>query len=376
MSELFKSYEITRVPYWPKMARIVGPSVIFHILIVLSVLYVPAVRDAVNVVGIFAGAEFVDKEYKKTHIGDDVQVIDLATSDRFRYPDGYFSTGEPLPDPLAPVVVNMPGMTPTPLPTPTPTPTPLPPPVLPPPGINPGAVAKNRRGKNPPGIPDDLTPAPSPSPAPTDPASIEAANRKADQIAAENGVNRPKDNEINRAPLKDFVNKANDLFEKGQLDFSKPIEVIIDAELDSSAHFVNANVVTKSGNVNLDEISKDMVAALSDSGALRFLMTRDGSAVELKKMRFIIKMDQGSFNAQIESEASSADRARQMANSFGTMLGMVPMLRAGKDDEIAIAKGTKLKSDGTKLIAIFSMPRQQAIDLMKKQVAQNKKPES
>ncbi|MEO6391965.1 MAG: hypothetical protein ABIP75_08950 [Pyrinomonadaceae bacterium] len=376
MSEIFKSYEVTRVPYWPKIARILGPSVVFHLLLVLSVLYVPAVRDAVNVVGIFAGAEFVDKEYKKTHIGDDVQIIDLEASDRFRYPDGYFSTGEPLPDPMAPVIVNSPTAMPTPWPTPAPTPTPLPVPVVPPPGINPGPIAKNRRGKNPPGIPDDLTPNPAPSPNPIDGSTAEEANRKADQLAAENGVNRPKDNEINRAPLKDFVNRANDLFEKGQLNFNQPIEVIIDAELDSTAHFTNANVVTKSGNVSMDEISKDMVAALSDSGALRFLMTRDGSSVELKKMRFIIKMDQGSFNAQIESDATSAARAKQLAFIYGLMLGAVPKLREGKEDEIAIAKGTTLKSDGTKLIAIFSMPRQQAIDLMKKQVAANKKPES
>jgi hypothetical protein len=388
MSELFKSYEIIRVPYFPKVLRVIGGSVIFHFVLLMVVIYVPAVRDAVNVAGIFGGAKFVDKAYKKTTIGDDVDVIDLAGSDRFEYPEGYFSTTEPLPDPMAPVIIeqasNFPVAMPTPMPTPFPTPVPMPvvKPMTPsgfPPGINPNThvATRGKNGKNPAGIPDrfPLDPAPTPTPDPiaSDP---QVANQQADQVAQTSNINRPHDDEINRAPLKDFVSKANDLYDKGLLDFSKPIEVVIDTELDKDAHFANANVISKSGNAQLDDISKDMVAALSDSGALKFLMGRDGSTTELTKMRFTIKMDQNSFNAVIEAEAPSAERARQMANGYSLLLGAVPALRQGKDDEIAIAKGTTIRADGTKLIANFSMPRQQAIDLMKKQVAANKKPET
>ena len=78
----------------------------------------------------------------------------------------------------------------------------------------------------------------------------------------------------------------------------------------------------------------------------------------------------------IESEAPTELRAKQMANGYGLMLGAVPMIRDGHDDEIAIAKGTTVRAEGKKLIATFAMPRQQAIELMKKQVAANKKPES
>jgi hypothetical protein len=373
MAELFKSYEIVRVPYFPKVARILGPSVAFHLLLLATVLYVPAVRDAVNVVGIFSDANFVDKAYKKTQIGDNVEVIDISAGDKFRYPDGYFATGVAAPDPMAPIIVA--AAPPVPMPTPTPTPIPMPPVMGPP--IGKGPIAGIRRGRNPPGIPDNIPSAPTPAPTPNPITGTgPEANQQADQIAAANNISRPHDNEINRAPLKDFVAKANDLFEKGQLDFSKPIEVVIETELDKDAHFVNPQVISKSGNAPLDQISTDMVAALSDSGALKFLMGRDGNTIDLQKMRFTIKMDQNSFNAVIESEAPSAERAKQMAFAYSALLGAVPLLREGKDDEIAIAKGTTVSSDGKKLIATFAMPRQQAIELMKKQVAANKKPES
>jgi hypothetical protein len=198
-------------------------------------------------------------------------------------------------------------------------------------------------------------------------------NQAADQVARDNGVNRPHDEEINRKPLKDFVAMTNDLYERGQLDFSKPVEVIIDAELDENAHFINAKVVSKTGDGPLEDVAKNMVTALSDSGALRMFIGTDGS-VELHQVRFIIRIDQNNFTAQIESEISTPERAKSMAFAYGILLAGVPRLREGKEDEIAIAKGTTVRADGKKLIANFAMPRQQAIDLMKKQVAANAKP--
>ena len=353
------------MPYWPKVARIVIPSIILHTMLVAGVVYVPGIRDAFHLTKMMTDLKMVDRDYKKTQITDNVQVINLAGDDVFRYPDGYFNT-EPPVDMTVPVVIAQ--ATPTPTPKPVPIPMPVQPRVIMPP------MARNRMQKGPMGGPNGpkATPSPTPPPITGDP---QQANQAADQVAQQYGVNRPRDNEINRKPLKDFVAMANDLLVKGQLDFSKPVEVVIEADLDENAQLVNATVVSKTGDGPLEDISKEMVRALSDSGALRMFIAENGK-LELNKVRFTIRMDQNNFSAQVESDAPNQDRAKKMALAYGVLLAGVPILRPGKDDEIAIAKSTTVRADGKKLIANFSMPRQQAIDLMKKQVAADAKPES
>lgn len=363
MAQLFKSYEITRVAYWPKVAMIVGPSVILHTVLLGAALYVPAIRDALHLTKMVSNLKVVDRDYEKTKFGD-VAVVQLTgPDDVFRYPDGYFNQ-EPVPPEGIPTVVPMPTPAPTPIPTPIPAPVPVAPKILMPP------MARNRPNRNVPGIPKgpDATPTPTPG-------NPQEANAQADQVATKYGVTRPHDNEINRKPLKDFVAMANDLYDKKELDFSKPVEVIIEADLDENAQLVNAVVISKTGDGALEEVSKRMVGALSESGALRMFVGADGTR-ELGKVRFIIQVDQNNFSAQIESDAPNADRAKKMALGYGLLLAGVQFTREGHDDEIAIAKSTKVRSDGKKLIANFVMPRQQAIDLMKKQVAANAKPES
>jgi hypothetical protein len=365
MAELFKSYGAVRVPYWPKVARIVIPSLILHTLLVAGVVYVPGIRDAFHLTKMMADLKMVDRDYKKTQITDNVQVINLAGDDVFRYPDGYFNT-EPPVDMTVPVVIAQ--ATPTPTPKPVPIPIPVQPRVVIPP------MARNRTQKGPMGGPNGpkATPTPTPPPITGDP---QQANQAADQVAEQFGIKRPHDDEINRKPLKDFVAMANDLFDQGKLDFSKPVEVVIEAELDDNAEFVNPHVVSKTGDGPLEDISIRMVGALSESGALRMFKLGDGSP-ELRKVRFTIRMDQTNFTAQIESEAPDQEKAKKMALGYGILLKGVEILRAGHDDEIAIAKGTQVHADGKKLIANFAMPREQAIQLMKKQVAANAKPES
>lgn len=361
MAQLFKAYEVVRVPYWPKLARIVIPSVILHTAFLVAVAYVPAIQNAFHLTKMMSNLKVGDHDYVKTKIGDssNVQVVNLATDDVFRYPDGYFATEPPPPNPLDPVVVVQP--TPMPMPPPVPAPV-IPKPVMPP-------MARNRMPKPPLSVPQ---PSPTPGPITGDP---QQANQAADKVAQTYGIKRPHDEEINRKPLKDFVAMANSLYDEGKLNFNNPVEVVIDADLDESAHLVNPVIVSKTGDGPLENIATEMVAALSDSNALRMFITENGDQ-QLRKVRFIIKIDQNQFAAQVESEAPDATQAKKMANGYGLLLAAVPILRPGKDDEIAIAKGTTVRADGKKLIANFAMPRQQAIDLMKKQVAANAKPES
>src|SRR6185369_9497603 len=115
MSELFEKFEVNRESRWKVLTRLIGASVALHLICVALVVYVPALREGLNIGALIANTKFVDKPYDATQIGDNVQLVQL--SDKFRYPDGYFALeaqieGKPAPqiaaakDPFAPKIIS------------------------------------------------------------------------------------------------------------------------------------------------------------------------------------------------------------------------------------------------------------------------------
>jgi hypothetical protein len=355
MTDLFLNFEINREPRWPFLARLVAGSFVLHLLFVASVFYVPGVRNALNLAGMFSGTEYVDADYNKTTIEDRATVIDLA-QERFQYPEGYFSTGggEPEVDPFAGQVIEQAQAVPQPMPempTPTPTPTPQP------------------------------TPSASPSPQSTasPPAGTEKAGEVAaekpesegiekdlDKIAAENKIVRPDEGAINKRPLKVWLARAYEMKVKGELDLSGVIELVIEAELDPSGKLNNPKVVQKTGDPKLIEVTKDFVAALSDSNALYFLKDPDFPQ-DSRQLRLTVKMDDTEVQAKVETEAKTPERARQLASGYNGLLFVGQLQKQGKDEEI-LYKNTKISADGKQVIVNFKMPRATAGAMLSKQV--------
>ena len=86
MSELFANFEVNRQPRWPIVSKLLAGSLIMHVSLAACVLYVPGLRTAFNLASLISGTRVVDKDYEKTQIGDDVQLVELA-SDKFHYPE-------------------------------------------------------------------------------------------------------------------------------------------------------------------------------------------------------------------------------------------------------------------------------------------------
>lgn len=340
-----------------------------HTIALAVILYVPAFRDALNIAFLFSGAEFVSRDYNRTTIGDNVEIVDLAT-EKFHYPEGYFAPEvAPTPlnptDPFAARIVSQaasaasrkPASTPTPTPVPTPTPTPLqaPTPVIAeatspshagsaPASDKKAEVAKEEK---------ELTP--------------EEAQKQLEKTAAENNIELPKEGEINKKALKDFGIYANELKNQGKLDLNQPFEIVIESELDENGKLKNPEFTKKAGDPNLAELAGRMIAALNDSGFLIYLtaINRDNPGT---KIIFSVKMDQADILATVESDASSPDSARILAAGFRGALGYGMITRKGKDEEV-LFKNTTVSPDGKRIKFKFTMPRQQVVDLIKKQLA-------
>jgi hypothetical protein len=363
MSEIFANFEVNREPRWRIVLGLVAGSALLHLVLAASVIYVPSLRDALNIVALARQAGYVDRAYTKTVIGDEVSLVQVGG--KFQYPPGYFapaSVGQgtggagSAPDPMAPKIISQAGMIkPGNSPSPNPSPSPL---GSPSPNISPTPVV-----------------AVSPEIADTkaDPKVPSEIDKQMDQIARDNNVLRPDADEINKRPLTDWLKKANEKKENNELDLTQVVELKIEAQLEKDCKLANAAVVQKSGDERLTGLAKELAAAISDSNMLSFLKDPDKHKgenpmpCEVGPLRLNVKLDEGEVTAQVESQADSPDRAAQLARAYNGLLLVGQLAKQGKDEE-AIYKHTKVLSEGKQIVVRFKMPRQAAGEMLTKQL--------
>ena len=336
------------------LTRLVVGSLILHVGLLWSAIYVPALRDTFNIAALIASTKIVDRPYDATQIADDVQLVKL--DEKFRYPEGYFTPdghvaaevpAQPTTDPFAPKIISQAGSTknvqpeasPSPSVEPSPSPT-----ASPAPSVSPSAIAQ----------------------ASNSPLTPEEAQKQLEKTAEQNNVPLPDENQINKKVLKDFAAYANDLKNQGKLDLNKPFEIVIEAELDAQGKLTNARFTKKDGDENLVDLFGKMVAALNDSGFLTYLqpISKDNPGATVK---ITVKQGEKEVLASVESEASSPERAESLARALNNLLYFGAGSRAGKDEEV-LMKNTNATPDGKKVVVNFSMPRQSVVDMIKKQL--------
>jgi hypothetical protein len=359
MAELFDKFEVNSDPRWKILVRLVGASLIVHLALLWMAVYVPALRDTLNIVALVAGTKFVDKSYEATQIADNVQWIQ---ADKFRYPDGYFQSGGRLgvelppenimsSDPFAPKIISQaanekPEASPSPTPAASPSASPAASPAA---SASPSAAVAQAQA----------------SPA-SSPLTPEEAQKQLDKTAEQNNVTLPDETEINKKVLKDFAKYANDLKNQGKLDLNQPFEVVIEAELDESGKLKNPRFTKKAGDENLVDLFGKMVAALNDSGFLIYLkpISTDNPGATVK---ITVKQGEKEVLASVESETSSSQKAESLAKALNSLLYFGAGSRAGKDEEV-LMKNTNASPDGKRVVVNFSMPRQSVVDMIKKQL--------
>lgn len=339
MAELFANFEINSTPRWRRLLRLTGLSLVLHGALAAGLAFIPAVRDALSIANLISGAEYVDEAYDKTMIGERAQLIKISPDGKLHYPPGYFAVNrQPAPPPVQVIAEAKP--TPKPKPTPTPTPVPSPSPSASPTDVDKAGEVASAAGAE----------------------TKEDAEKAIDEAAKKTGVVRPEEGKINKRPLKDWLAQANELKTKGELDLSGTVELVIVARRDLKGKLHNPQVVKKSGDPKLVAVAKELVGAINDSNVLYFL---EGSGEG--QVRFLVKMDQALVAATVESEVDSPEQAQKMASGYGVLLLLGKTARKGKDEAI-IYQNTRISSRGRQVVVNFSMPRQAAGDMLKKQL--------
>jgi len=353
---LFDHFEVNHEPFWPRILWLVAGSGAWHLVVIALVILIPPVRDAFSITALFSGAGFIDRPYKHTEIGDDVDIIDFTT-EKFHYPEGYFLMDQqglppvqfptPLPFNPQPATVT-PGVTATSTPAATPNASPSP------------VIAANTSDAKKP----DAKPSPSKTP---DEKSTEQAQKELEAASKKTGIDLPQEGEINKAPYKELAVYATGLRDQGKLDFDKPFEIAIDTTLDKDGKLVNPTVLRKAGDETLVDLGKRLVAAMNDSGVL-FYLKKINEDKPGTKVTFTIKQDGKDVIATVESEVASADSADKLARGFGVMLLAGAASRKGHDEEVLL-KSTKVSADKNKVVFKLTMAHQDVVDIVKKGMA-------
>jgi len=87
-------------------------------------------------------------------------------------------------------------------------------------------------------------------------------------------------------------------------------------------------------------------------------------------LQLTIKLDQNEINAKVETEADTPQRATEMASGYNGLLTLGQFARRGKDEEV-LYRNTKVTSEDKKILVNFSMPRQTASEMLKKQLTKS-----
>ena len=360
MTELFENFEVNRDSRVSVLLKLLGASLVLHLALMWTVIYVPSVRDTVNIAALIASTKWVDEDYVATQIGDDVQIVQL---EKFHYPEGYFALesqgfanpgGAAANDPFAPKIISQWNpASPDPEDKASPSPSP---------GASPSA-SPGADGSTSPAVAQNATPSPSPSPSPL---TQEDAQKELEKTAAQNNVTLLDENQINRKPLKDLAIHVNDLKNQGKLDLNKPFRVVIKAELDEKSKLQKADVIDKEGDDILNDLFRQMVGALNDSGML-VLLTQVMKAKPGSTVIITLKQGETEVLATVESEATTPEEAIQKAKDVNTYLYLGALARSGKD-EAQLMKNTSATPSGKKVVVNLAMPRQTVVDMLKKQV--------
>ncbi len=379
--ELFANYEFSNSNWNKFIYKLLGASLIFHVIILLFLIFVPAVRDTFYIALLFSDAptSWVNKDYNKTGIeeGETASIISLPPSDQLQYPAGYFNLANgdaPAPDliasttnPVPPVTNAVPGFEgftfdqPTPAPTPFPTPTNYNPTLDPTrkpinsslpklPKIKKGAKVPEFAGVNGPNN-NNAAGIPNSSPTPkTEPKPDETA-----KVSPTPTPDPTKPDTLNQKPLQDLAAKAIKQINDKEIDLTKPVNVTVKGVLDSKGKLVakQTKYTNNGGDEKLASMTAELIGAMNDSNMLTYVQTLCGDKKQCD-VNFNVSKDDKDVKFQVVSVAGDEAKAKSIASGLNMGFSIFRSAKTGTE-EGELLNGITVTSDKGQVIINWQM---------------------
>ena len=177
-----------------------------------------------------------------------------------------------------------------------------------------------------------------------------------------------QDARINKKPLQDCADDLNQKLEKGEVDLSKPFSVTLESYLTKEGKFdIKRSRFTKSeGDRQMVEVVKQAIEAVSDSGMLSYLQQ-----FGIEKVIVNLSQDDKNVAAVITSELPTVEKAKTIASSFNALFQMAK-INVKEETEKTLLNATKASSQDKNFIINFTMPKEEAQQLLKNELQKAK----
>ncbi|MBA2495343.1 MAG: hypothetical protein H0V31_11695 [Acidobacteria bacterium] len=411
--KLFEDYEIKSWNFSPRLYKIIGAAAAFNLLAILVigqanlltrkgcdspfVNRICQVLDTVYVGSMLFGtdAEFVSKDYEQTELADaDITFIDVTgETPPLTYPEGYFALANPeefammqnsdfitenpisgIPGiPTNPTIENGADLLNSPQVLPTPNDNAIKGTIPDSPfsfGANPTIKyprAKRVRIPKPPKVKNTLPDFESDATAENNTnANTDINKDKTDKPQKPIESDAVSEVEINKKPFEDLGDAINDKLAKKEIDLSKSFSVVLDGAItaDGKLDPKKSRFVKFDGDEQMVNVAKDAIEAVGNSGFLGYLKNNG-----IDRVNFTMVQDDKQIYVIIISDQKTAEKAGTVASGFNTLLSGIKVLDQNglkKLDENSktLVNNSKVTSDGKNFVLKFTLPKQDAQNLI------------
>jgi len=408
-TELFKDYELKSWEIDPRIYKILAASVLVNIFIVVGLTKAnfltakscdtPFVSSVCSVLDTLyvgsellnANGEFVSKDYDKTELSDDDEIIMVDMTGEYpplAYPEGYFALANPDQFTAMPNDPNMPFSSSTDIPGMTTNPTTNGTDLL---NTNPTLPQQNNnvlqgemptsplgRTNNPtypkikkypnPVNPKKSNPVKNKSPKelPKIDGDTTAEKEKTDQDQKPIESETVKEVEINKQPFEKLGDTVNAKLEKKEIDLDKLFSVEMNGLItdDGKLDRKKSKFGKSSGDEQMVNIAKSAIEAVGDSGFLGYLKIQG-----IDKVNFTLLQDDKQIYIVLISEQKTPETALTMASKFNSVLSTVKLadstgIKKLDDNSKTLVNNSEVKGEGKNFVLKVTIPKTDARSLI------------